>query len=296
MVTPSAVIAHLTKEQSAINDLINVSPENKVVKKHFSALKLSITELRLVARSLRFNYNNRRITKEILSNVKAVSDDFVKYENYLGYPVKVAVPLLGKIKRDLMAQVDTIETANPELVALIVKSNDLMSRIRALNKERGRLSPDPRNCKGFRVNFIGCNLFGHAAWGKLTSSHQNLEYSLMFKNSLLNMVSKQGLNKDHVEKYFDIITGYDFEILSEEELKLYTLLIESTNKTPEYRISLVNQWYDNYNMKVIDLIGTSPIHKELFENYKILEGNRLDPADTGPGNDQIAELTNTIEG
>lgn len=296
MVGPSAVIAQLTKEHSAVMDLINFIPENMEIKKRYSALKLSITELRQVSRSLRLDYNSRRITKEILTNVHAVSDSYVNYEHYLGYTVKVAVPKLGKIKRDLMAQADTLAAEKPELVAQFIKADDLLMRIRMVNKERGRLSHDPRNSTGFRVNFLASRLFGFGEWNQITYNYHNLEYLLLFKEILLNMVSKSGLNKDHVEKYFDIVTDNDFEEMSEEEMKLYTTLHESVDKTPEYRVSLVNQWYDNYNMKVIDLVGTNPLHKELFEDFKVLEANRLNKDIADSYRNQIAELTSTIEG
>lgn len=117
MVSSTAVIAHLTKQRSSIMDTINTKPENAALHKHYTALMSSITELRLTARSLRFSYSNRRITKEILANVNAVSDDFITYENYLGYTVKVALPLLTKIKHDLTVQVNALKTEKPELVA-----------------------------------------------------------------------------------------------------------------------------------------------------------------------------------
>lgn len=296
MVGPSAVLAHLNKEYSKVLASININPEITTMHKDYAAKMKSIVALRMAARSLRLNYNKRRITKEILTNVHAVSDEFVNYEKYLGYTVEVAVPLLGKHKVELKESIETIKAENPELVALFDQADDLLMRMRMVNKERGRLSFDPRNNTGFRVNFLASRLFGFGEWNQLTYNYHNLEYLLLFKEILLNLVGKSGLNKDHVEKYFDIVTDNDFEEMSEEEMKLYASLHESVDKTPEYRVSLVNQWYDNYNMKVIDLVGTNPLHKELFESFKVLEANRLNKGIADSYRNQIAELTNSIEG
>ena len=290
MITPSQVTTALEKKYSIVTEQINNDPILLELYKQWDSLNKNLLEICTARVLIHGTYSNRRLTKEILANVKAKSNEFFDFNNYLGYTCDKVVKILSATSQEIRKQIAKVDLNNPKAVLLFKSCEDLKGRLNVVLKQRGRLVVFGGDTN--RVIFLCTNLFGYEEWCNLSAASRNLKYNLLFKDLLLQLVCKENFNELMLEKYFIILTDGDFEELSSMEEELYTSLYDAIVKSSEYRQLLVNDWYNKYSMQIIEMSEIDNLHKALFNEYTNNCENHFNGSEVTTQLNQITGLIN----